>query len=120
MDKSQALYKLWSEATGLPAYEENSIPDSAQLPYVSYQSQRDSLGYALFPHATVWSNKDSYGELDSVIEAVEAYIGTGKVIPIDNGSLFVCKGSPFAQRLTDDTGAKGYLINIQIEFFTEV
>lgn len=120
MNKTQALNKFWSEATGLIAFEENAIPDSATLPYCTYQTITDSLNYAVFTQGNVWANTDSWETLDNVIDRLEAYINGGKIIRLNNGSMMICKGSPFAQRRTDDTGVKGYLINIQIEYFTEV
>lgn len=120
MDKQEALYKFWHEATGLTAYEENSIPDDAQLPYCTYQTILDSLDYALFPLGHVWMRTVSWEALDAVQKRIEAYIGKGITIEMNEGYLFICKGSPFAQRETDenDSSIKGYLLNIQAEFLS--
>lgn len=118
MDKQQALNKFWSEASGLVAYEENSIPDEAQLPYQTYQTIIDGLDYAVFPVAHTWDRKISWEALDAVQKRIEAYIGRGKTIKMDEGYLYICKGSPFSQRVSDenDSSIKGYLYNIQVEY----
>ncbi len=120
MDKQQALNKFWSEATGLPAYEENSIPENAQLPYCTYQTIIDGLEYAVFPLGHIWMRSVSWNALDALQRRIESFIGMGRIIKMDEGRLFICKGSPFAQRERDeeDSSIKGYLINIQAEFLS--
>ena len=120
MDKQQALNKFWHEATGLTACEENSIPDSAVLPYCTYQTIIDGLDNAVFPLGHIWDKNLSWERLDTILAAVDAYIGRGTVIKLDEGRMFVCKGTPFAQRRTDEETSvvKGYEIQLQIEFFT--
>lgn len=121
MNKMQALNKFWTEATGLTAYEENSIPDDAQLPYCTYQTLIDSLDAPVFPMGHVWMRTDSWKPLDTIQMRVERYIEGGRILPMDEGKLFVCKGRPFSQRETDESNnsIKGYLINIQIEYLSK-
>lgn len=120
MDKQQALNKFWREATGLTAYEENSVPDGAVLPYCTYQTTLDSLDNAVFTLGHVWDKSLSWERLDALVGAVNAYIGQGVILRLDEGRMFVCRGNPFAQRRTDEDTSeiKGYEIQIQIEFFT--
>lgn len=120
MDKQQALNKFWRQATGLIAYEENSVPDGAVLPYCTYQTIIDSLDSAVFPLGHIWDKSLSWENLDTHLSAVEAFIGKGVVVALDEGRMFVCKGAPFAQRRTDENTSevKGYEIQLQIEFFT--
>ena len=118
MDKQQALYDFWHKATGLEAYEENSIPDNAKLPYCTYQTIVSSLNDPVFPMGHIWDDGTSYEALDGYLKAFEEYVGLGITKPLDKGYMFICKGTPFAQRIKDDVGSKGYLINIQIEFLS--
>lgn len=120
MDKQQALYTFWHEATGLEAYEENKIPDNAALPYVTYQTIVGALDEPVFPMGHIWCDKRlSFSVLDGYLARLEAYMGRGKLIAMDdNGVLFVTRGTPFAQRTSDDTGAIGYLVNLGVEFFS--
>lgn len=120
MDKQQAFNKLWQDATGLIAYEENSVPDDAVLPYCTYQTIIDGLDSAVFPLGHIWDRSLSWTRLDSCLKAIDAHIGHGLLIELDEGRMFICKGTPFAQRRTeeDNSDVKGYEIQLQIEFFT--
>ena len=46
MDKSQAVHDFWS-SFGLTAYDENAVPDNAQMPYITYSVVTDSLEYII-------------------------------------------------------------------------
>ena len=120
MDKQEALNYFWQQATGLTAYEENNIPDDAVLPYCTYETIVDSLDNAVFPLGHIWDRNLSWNNRDAILAQVSAYIGHGKIIKLDEGRMFVCKGTPFAQRRSDeaDDTVKGYEIQLQIEFFT--
>ena len=123
MDKQQALNRFWTEATGLPAYEELNIPETADVDsgYCTYQTIVDALDSPVFPLGHIWMRKVSWEALDIILKHVEAHIEGGRLIPMDSGRLFICKGSPFAQRVEDesDNSIKGYLINIQAEYFSK-
>jgi hypothetical protein len=120
MDKQQALYKLWHDASKIPCYAEGSVPDEAQLPYTTYETAIDSLDGALTVTATPWMRTLSWAPLDAIMADIEAYIGRGRTIAFDDGVLLINKATPFAQRRVDeDTSIKGYLISIQIEFLSK-
>ena len=42
MTKAAAIYQFWN-SFGLAAYEENSVPDDATFPYITYQLVTDSF-----------------------------------------------------------------------------
>lgn len=121
MDKQQALYNFWHNATGLPCYESGSVPDNAQLPYCTYDTVIDSLDYAVPASASIWNRADSWATLDGIINAVSSYIDRGILVAMDNGRILINKGTPFAMRMDEenDKTIKGYSINIQIEFLTK-
>lgn len=120
MDKSQSMFYLWHDSTGLPCYAEGSVPDDAKLPYVTYETIIDSLDSSVMPTATVWMRTDSWTPLDEYQSIVENYIDGGRLIKMDVGSMMVHRGTPFAQRTTDenDKSIKGYLFNIEVEFLS--
>ena len=43
MTKAAALHSFYS-SFGLTAYEENSVPDDAEFPYITYNITTDSFG----------------------------------------------------------------------------
>lgn len=121
MDKQQAYYKLWS-SFNIPAYDENTVPDDATFPRIDYQVMLDDLDAPIFPAAKLWYRGSSWTNPDMKLAEIAAYIEDMSPIPLDGGGYMnVTKGTPFAQRMTNenDQTIKGYLINLGIEFFTK-
>ena len=42
MDKQQAIHGFWS-SFGITAYDENSVPDDAELPYITYNDLHSNM-----------------------------------------------------------------------------
>ncbi len=120
MDKQQAFYSLWS-SFNLPAYDENSVPEDAKMPYITYQVLLDDLDAPVFPTASLWWRDTSWTGIDAKLTEIAAYIEDLSPIRLDEGYMNVTKGSPFAQRMADDSDktVKRYLLNLGVEFFTK-
>lgn len=118
MDKWQAITSFWS-GFGLPAYDETIIPESAEMPYITYESQTDSIGSQLLLTGSLFYRSTSWAEISQKADEIGKYIESMSCIKIDDGAVFITKGSPFAQRMSDeDTNVRRILINIQVEFLT--
>lgn len=130
MNKAQAIQAFWS-SFGLEAYDENTVPDKIPDKYITYSVATDSLDRVVNLTASIWErNTNSWAfveetadEIARVLEQRDfSNLGTAAPsIPIDNGRVFLTKGSPFAQRLADpgsDLTRRIYL-NVQAEFLTE-
>lgn len=123
MDKSQALYKFWS-GFDIPAYEENSVPDDAILPYITYSEATSSIGNITPLNASVWyfSPSDSWMDAINKTNEISEYIGYGgTTVQYDNGMLWVNRGQPFAQRMNEPTDrrVKRMLLNILAEYISQ-
>lgn len=121
MDKSQAIYNLWSQF-GLPVYDENTVPDDAVFPFITYSTALNSLGNVVSLSASLWYHSTSWQEASQKAEEIAEYIGKyGHIsIPIDGGYFFVTLGSPFAQRMSDegDRLIRRIYILLDCEFLT--
>lgn len=122
MDKFQVLQTFWS-SFGLPAYDENTIPtgdDRPSLPYITYDVTVGSLGDFVAMSASLWYFGTSWSQITTKLSEIETEIGRGgKLIPIDNGAVWIKKGSPFAQRMSDENDMiRRIYINIIAEFVT--
>ena len=120
MNKSQALHDFWS-SFGLKAYEQNSIPDDAVLPYITYETASDSIGNVLPLTASIWYRSTSWTVISQKAEEIAKYLE--EVYPIsqaiEGGRMYIARGTPFAQRMSDtDTTIKRIVLNIAVEFFT--
>lgn len=121
MDKSQAIYNMWSQF-GLPVYDENTVPDDAVFPFITYSTALNSLGNVVSLSASLWYHSTSWQEASQKAEEIAEYIGKHghRSIPIDGGYFFVTKGSPFAQRMSDegDRQIRRIYILLEAEFLT--
>mgnify|MGYP006872995065 CR=1 FL=1 len=119
MNKSQALQQFWS-GFGLPAYDQYTVPDNAQMPYITYSVSEADFGYPSALTASLWYRSPSWEEITlKSYEISENISRGGRVIPIDDGKLWIYRGSPFSQRMSDtDDTVRRVAINITVEYFT--
>lgn len=121
MNKVRALNAFW-EQFGLDAYDENRVPENATLPYITYETATDSLGNTLRLSASLWYRDTGWGAIEEKASQIAQTIaGNGYwSTPIDNGVLWITKGTPFAQRMSEpsDMLVRRVVLNINAEFLT--
>lgn len=121
MDKAQALNRFWS-SFGIPAYDVNTVPDEAQMPYITYETTTDSLDNSLPLTASIWYRQMSWADISKKADEIAEYLykQNPATVKIDGGRLYITKGTPFAQRMEDpsDSMIRRIIINITAEFFT--
>lgn len=121
MDKAQAIHNFWS-GFGLPAYDENTVPDNAQTPYITYGTATDSIDRAITLSASLWYRSSSWADIQKKADEIDKFIVSMRppTIELNDGRLYVTKGTPFAQRMgdPDDTTIKRIYINLMVEFLT--
>lgn len=120
MTKAAAIYQFWA-SFGLPAYEENSVPDTSTFPYITYQLVTDSFENEVILTGSIWYRDTSWLSVNTKAEEISQAIGLGgKLIDCDGGKIWLKRGSPFAQNMGDDTDdlIKRKYINLSAEFFT--
>lgn len=121
MDKAQALHQFWS-SFGVDAYDENSVPDNAILPYITYNVATDSLGNVVSLHADLWDKSTSWRKVTQLSEEIAQKIKQHNdyTIKFDGGYIYLCGGTPFAQRVGDpEKDIKRIYINVQAEYLCE-
>ena len=123
MDKEQALHEFWS-SFGLTAYDENTVPDNALTTnggkYLTYNVATASLDEPVPLSANLFYRDTSWASVaQKAIEISEAIGRVGKFIDFDGGSLWVVRGTPFAQRMSDDNDQiRRIYINVTAEFLS--
>lgn len=127
MTKAQALYNFFS-SFGLPAYEENAVyamDKPPAFPYITYELttdsfQEDNNGSPI--SASLWYRSASWAECNAKAEEISAAVSSGgKMYHFDGGSLWIKRGSPFAQSMGDalDDMVRRKVLSFMIEFFCE-
>lgn len=133
MDKQQAYNAFWGDF-GVLAFEENSIPDDtviqalidsgvapAKYPMIAYEVIVDDLNNAIYPSASIYDKSSSWERIDKLVNTISTRIQNMGTIKLDNGRMFITKGSPFAQHMGEgeDFDIKRIVLNLGVEFFTE-
>ena len=120
MTKAAAIYQLWS-SFGLTAYEENTVPHDAVFPYITYQLVTDSFDRELPITASLWYRSESWTEINAKTEEISQKISRGgKIISCDGGAIWLKRGQPFAQNMSDESDnlIKRKYLNITADFMT--
>ena len=127
MTKDKALYAFFS-GFGIPAYPENAVlnengePDVI-LPYLTYTPVFDAWGgEPVSLTVNLWYRTESEALPNKKAQELSDAIGIGgKVVPCDEGYIWLKRGSPWCQNLSDevDSAIKRRYINVTAEYLTE-
>lgn len=126
---AKAYYEFFSHFN-IPAYEENTVPDDVQLPYITYQivvpEWRDSASVS----ASVWYEGTDMTGLFAKVDEISDFIGDGTLFPNpheksmfskskDGDSkpmLYINKETPFSQTApTTNDNVKVVYLNLGIQ-----
>lgn len=121
MDKESTLNYFWNQF-GCKAYDSNTVPDDAPYPRITYEVITDNIGVQNVLTASIWDRSTSWKKVTDIQHAIEARIGLGgQSLHCSGGLVWICRGVPFAQRMSDpDDQIRHIVVNIEVEFITEV
>ena len=119
MNKAQTINAFWS-SFGIPAYDMYTVPNDAQMPYITFEYVEDNFDNIVILSASIWYKSTSWQGVSEKAAEIAEDIGNGKILKTDEGYIYITRGTPFIQRLsdTDDTIRRIY-INIQVEYMTQ-
>ena len=120
MTKGAALQSFFDSI--MTSYAESSVPDNAALPYLTYDFITSAWdGGEVGLTVNMWFRTTSEKEPNAAVDKLSKAIGLGGVqIPCDDGMIWLKRGSPWAQSLTDETDKtiKRRYINVTAEYLT--
>lgn len=117
--KASALYGFWNNF--LTAYEENTVPEDAKFPYITYQLIEDSFENEVQMSVSLWYRSESWIDINKMADEISRAIGRGGILlPCKGGKIWIKRGTPFAQNMGDESDSliKRKYINITVEFIT--
>ena len=121
MTKEAALYAFFN-SFGVPAYPDTEVPDTARLPYITYQVITDGYtGEAVYPTVYIWYRTASEAVPNAKARELYDAIGpAGCLIPCDGGGIEIYRASPWCRNISDpaDPTIKGRYINIALKYLT--
>lgn len=122
MSTKAAAIQGFLSGFGIPAYAAASVPDDASEPYLTYNLVDGAWGDAeQAMQVDIWYYGDGEAALNAKVQEISNAIGlSGVLLRCDAGCIWVKRGSPFAQAVTESTDdrMKRRYVNIDLEYFT--
>lgn len=120
MTKEAAIQRFFSQF--LPAYEENTVPDWAEMPYITYNLATGDILSGENPlSCSLWYKDNSWITINEKTREISEKIGLGGItLKCDGGVIWLKRGTPFAQSMGDanDDKIRRKYINLTAEFIT--
>lgn len=89
--KYQALYNWWA-SHGVPAFEENSVPDQDTVvyPYIAYQAASGDFVESTTLNASIYTKSTSWAEAIELADSIQAELKNGGTqVPYTGGTLWI-------------------------------
>lgn len=120
MDREQALNQFWN-GFNIPAYDNNTVPDDATYPRITYDVTVNEFGIPTSLFASIWDRNTSWGRITGIAHEIASRLSEGGyTVAYDGGVLWVKKGNPFQQRMGDpDDTIRRIIVNIEVEYLED-
>lgn len=118
ISKEQALNTFWNSFE-LPAYDENTVPDDVEMPYITYSVGTASLGETISLYASIWYYSTRWEDISRKAIEIGKYIGIGGTSQFyTGGRIWIKRGIPFSQRMSEpgNDAVRRIYLNIEVEF----
>ena len=120
MTKGAALQSFFDGI--MTSYASSAVPHDATLPYLTYELITSAWnGGEVGLTVNMWFRTTSEKEPNAAVDKLSKAIGIGGVfLHCDDGVIWLKRGSPWAQSLTDatDKTIKRRYINVTAEYLT--
>ena len=119
MTKEQA-YHAFLASFSWPVYDENTVPDDAALPRITYNFSDAEFGDPVAMSISVWDRSTSWASVTAMKERIYNAIGLGgRIIKFDGGYIWIKRGQPFSQRMADENDSiRRIYIVLEVEYLT--
>lgn len=121
MTKAAALYQFFSSFE-MPAYAASAVPEDVPFPYLTYELTTGAWGDGEAGlTVNLWFHTTSEAVPNAKADEISRAIGLGGVqLACDGGVIWLKRGSPWCQSLTDSTdkSIKRRYINVSAEYST--
>lgn len=121
MTIENAIYNYFDKF--LPAYEENTVPDNAKFPFLTYECTSTTFNEGKVSiNVSLWYRENTWANANNMAHRIEQDLGYGGTcIYTDTGEfIWITKDVPFIQSLGDnsDDKVKRKLLKLRLEYFT--
>ena len=116
MYRAAEALKTFFSGFGLPAYQEDTVPDDVSLPYISYSVSIPEWDQKASNYVRVWARTKSNTWIIQKADHILKSIGTGKKITFAGGYLMIWPETPNVQIEVDGDVRYAY-INLSINSY---
>ena len=109
--------KAFYSGFGIPAYAEDSVPDTAQLPYITYTAVQSGVFSSATHQARVWYPGTGYAQVNAKADEIIAAIGQGKRLKAGRGFVCIYPGTPLCQMQPADDKTRIVYINLELRSY---
>lgn len=108
------------EGFNVPAYDENTVDKDASLPRLTYAYAEGDFENPVAIAVSLWDRSYKWTRVTALQRAIGNAIPQGGVLlNYDGGKIWLKRGTPFAQRMSDPNDAiRRIYINLEAEFLT--
>lgn len=119
LDAPQTIQAFF-EGFNVPVYDENTVDKDASLPRLTYLYAEGDFENPVSIAVSVWDRSYMWTRATALKEAIANAIPQGGVLlDYDGGKIWLKRGTPFAQRMSDENDAiRRIYINLEAEFLT--
>lgn len=96
VEVARTLSEYWN-SFGIPAYPEETVPDDATLPYITYALVKPHWRGVAIYNVRVWYKDTSFIGIMNTVDKIASDIGEGKRIIKDNVIIYLFKEDNFFQ-----------------------
>lgn len=118
MNAMQALQAFWEEFN-IPVYDEDTVPDNAEFPYITYEATSDFFNSEVAQTANIYYRSTSWAAVTQKEQEIAEKITRGGIFRhFDGGALWIKRATPWAQRMGDqyDDMIRRIVLNYTVEF----
>ena len=108
MLNTAATLKTFFSSFDLPAYATDSVPETVELSYITYQLVEPEWNEQAIYHCQVWYPKKQLEALLTKADAIVGAIGTMKEFDLTEGHLVLYPSTPLIQIMSDDYSQSAY------------
>lgn len=101
---------------GLPAYPEDTVPEDAELPYITYSMAQPEWNQKASMYARVWDRSRGNSRILRAADQITHAIGEGLKLSLDGGYLVLWPETPLVQIMVDGDTRWAY-INLSVNVY---
>ena len=118
MNIERALFSFWSNF-GIPAYDENSVPDNAKMPYITYEVRGGFFNTTVFLTANIWHRSSSWETISKKAKEIADFITRGGRMFMEGSDvMWKRRGDTWNEHMSDpeDPDILRSMLTVEVEF----